>query len=319
MRQTAMRFAAAVVAAAAIFGSGSAARANKLDLSLARFIDCNANGTSCTANIKDYELFMAEYAFGLAPKILAPAETLGYSGFFLGLEGTLTPRPGTSGGKERWAKGTTPANEYPDVMFMPAVHVRKGLPWSWEIGGTINYLAQSELVGLGAELKWSLFEGYRNNWRGVLPDIAARGTVVRVLGESDVDMTIVGVDGSISYAFGIGGMVTLTPYAGFQYLWTIIRIEPLVYRDETDPTNPVFHPPEGADWDTRNLSGPNLGRAKLFGGFRFGYEMLAITLELGWGIKKDWETTEVVTSTTGPQKVEVGNQIQISGGFGIDF
>ena len=140
------------------------ASANKLDLALARFIDCKTPA-HCEPMISQYEQFMAEYSFGLAPKILAPAETLGYSGFYLGLEGTLTPVPG-EGKNDRWYKGTAPANESPGMMFMPAVHVRKGLPWSFELGATLNYLAQSELVGLGGEVKWSLFEGYRHGFRG---------------------------------------------------------------------------------------------------------------------------------------------------------
>ncbi|MCP4604819.1 MAG: hypothetical protein GY847_30580 [Proteobacteria bacterium] len=311
MRQTATRFALALIVATVCLGLGSEAEANKLDISLARFIDCNSDGTRCEPDLENYELFLAEYAFGLAPKLLAPAETLGYSGFYLGLEGSLTPRPGTSGSTTRWKLGTAPDGDYPDVMFMPAIHIRKGLPWSFEIGGTINYLAQSELVGIGGELKWSLFEGYRHTWRGALPDLAVRGTIVRVIGESDMDMTLVGVDGSLSYAFGIGGMISLTPYAGFQYIWTIVRVEPLIYRDSKDN----YHVSEDEKWNMNSLSGPNLGRAKLFGGFRFGYEMLAITLELGWGIKKDWEPV----SDNDVNSVEVGNQIQISGGAGIDF
>ncbi len=308
MRQTTIKIALVHITLAACLGLGSTAQANKLDLALARFVTCDQNG-SCTPDLVGYERFLAEYAFGVAPKVLAPAETLGYSGFYLGLEGTLTPRNGPS---DIWKKGTVPEGEHPDVMFNPAVHVRKGLPWSFEMGGTINYLAQSELVGLGGEIKWSLFEGYRESWRGALPDIAARGSVVRILGESDVDMTLVSVDGSMSYAFGIGGMITLTPYVGFQYIWTIVRIEPLMYREETDP--PIYHVPSDDEWNTNTLSGPNLGRAKLFGGFRFGYEMLAITLELGWGIKKDWDT-----EAENPEPTKVGNQIQIAGGVGMDF
>lgn len=308
MRQFAMRLVLSISLGLGISGFGQAANAGKLDLSLARFVVCQNNGAQCEPDISEYEIFMAEYAFGLAPKNLAPAETLGYSGFYIGFEGTLTPRPG--GSAARWKKGTAPESEYPDVMFVPAIHIRKGLPWSFELGGTISYLAQSELVALGGEVKWSLFEGYRSSWRGFLPDIAVRGSVVRVLGESDVDMTIVGVDGSLSYAFAIGGMITLTPYAGFQYLWTIVRIEPLVYRDDTN-NPPTFH----TDWNTTGLSGPNLGRAKVFGGLRFGFEVLAVTAEMGWGIKTNWETDVA----TGAENVEVSNQFQFSAGVGMDF
>jgi hypothetical protein len=333
MRRSAARFLIGLCAAAAVVGTTGTARAGKLDLSISRFIECDAGGRQCIADVASYERFMAEYAFGLSPKLLAPAETLGYSGFYLGLEGSLTPIPETGRhGGGYWDLGTTPVGEWPSAMFFPAVHIRKGLPWSFEIGSSINYLAQSELVGLGGEVKWSLFEGYRKGFRGALPDIAARGTVVRVLGEADVDMTIIGVDGSISYAFGLGGTLSLTPYAGFQYLWTLIRTEPLMYREELGNGEVAFHSPDGLDWDTTGLSGPNLERMKLFLGFALQYELLVITLEVDWGLAQEWETAVLEDPryysgsgdpAFGPDpeqlETEVGHQIQINGGVGMQF
>jgi hypothetical protein len=225
----------------------------------------------------------------------------------MGLEGTLTPVPDETK-QSAWKDGTVPRNGYPDVMFNPAVHIRKGLPWSFEIGSTLNYLAQSELVGLGGEIKWSLFEGYQGGFRGFLPDIAARGSVMRVLGEADVDMTLIGVDGSVSYPFGIGGMISLTPYGGFQYLWTIIRVEPLVEEDPDDGQFDDYYE------STIGLSSPNLQRAKVFAGFRLMYEMLAISFEMGWGLKTEWRTDDGNEDPT-----ETVNQIQLSAGAGIDF
>ncbi|MFO8071249.1 MAG: hypothetical protein R6V85_05170 [Polyangia bacterium] len=340
---------------AGITAAGTAA-AHKLDLSLGRFVQCKTP-LHCEPQIAMYERFLAEYAFGLSPKLMAPASTLGYSGFYLGVEGTLTPIPG--GGTtndDRWFLGTTPYDESPGVMFVPAIHVRKGLPWSFELGGQINYLAQSEAVALGGDIKWSLFEGYRKGFRGAMPDVAARGSVVRLLGEGDIDMTIVGVDGSISYPFGIGGMISLTPYGGFQYLWTFARIEPLVYRDETpddsgheacsgndpDPTecwatefdpdgsqNDEFHSTYGPYYDISGLSGPNLERMRLFLGLQLKYEFFSIILEGGWGLATKWDTAIQEPTADSPQyyidgyneqrSTRVDHQFQFSGGVGMDF
>ncbi len=309
----------------AILVAPAPSQANKLDLAIGRFIHCDYP-SQCKADIAEYERFMAEYAFGLSPKLMAPASTLGYSGFYMALEGSLTPTP-DGGDPKRWYKGVGPLDESPGVMFFPSVHVRKGLPWSMELGGTINYLSQSELVGLGADVKWSIFEGYRHGFRGVLPDVAARGSVVRVLGQSDIDMTIIGVDASMSYPFGIGGMLSLTPYVGWQYLWTLIRTEPLTYREDIGDSV-VYHPPEGSDWDTTGLSGPNLERMKLFLGFVLQYELLVITIEVDWGLATDWETavedderyyTDGADQDPEQLHTEVGHQIQINGGVGMQF
>ncbi len=312
----------------AILVAATPSQANKLDLTIGRFIECEYP-SQCRADIATYERFMAEYAFGLSPKLMAPASTLGYSGFYMGLEGSLTPTPnGGDTDDRRWYDGVGPADESPGVMFVPSVHIRKGLPWSMELGGTINYLSESELVGLGADVKWSIFEGYRHGFRGVLPDVAARGSVVRVLGQSDIDMTIIGVDASISYPFGIGGMLSLTPYVGWQYLWTLIRTEPLTYREDMPDDSVVYHPPVGTDWDATELSGPNLERMKLFLGFVLQYELLVITIEVDWGLATDWDTAVEKNplayqdgAELDPEQLhtEVGHQIQINGGVGMQF
>lgn len=323
MRRIAIKPLLAVVAAAITATLGGNAAAHKLDLSMAGFIKCPPNdtgnpafeGAGCYADVPAFEQFMMEYSFGLAPKILAPAKTLGYSGFYMGLEGTLTPRPSGDDAKDRWNAGLT-SNDYPDVMFVPAVHIRKGLPWSLEVGSTLNYLAESELVGLGGEVKWAPFEGYRHGFRGALPDVAVRGSIMRILGESDVDMSLVSVDGSISYDFGIGGMVMLSPFAGFQYFWSIVRVEPLLYRDENKSFHPATTENDIPKWQTTGLSGPNLGRAKIFGGLKFGYEMLSITIELDWGLPKAWD---VDLGSGKSVEAEVRHQISIAGGMGIDF
>jgi hypothetical protein len=328
------------------------AAANKLDLSLARFVECRSP-SHCEPQIALYEQFLAEWAFALAPKTIGPASTLGYSGFYLGLEGTLTPVPEDGNSDDRrWYTGTVPITESPGLMFVPALRVRKGLPWSMELGASVNYLAQSEAVALGGEVKWSIFEGYRHGFRGVLPDVAARGTVSRVLGEGEIDMTIIGVDGAISYPFGIGGMISLTPFAGFQYLWTIIRVEPMTYRDEVGhddcgpgatgeecwatPVDPdgsqkgEYHTNEGGFYDISGLSGPNLERMRLFLGFQLKYEMLSFMFEAAWGLATEWDTAvdkrdafypggEGPVRDDSQLKAEVGHQFQFTGGVGLQF
>lgn len=287
--------------------------AGKLDLTLSNFANCNATG-ECSLLYADYETFLAEYAFGIAPKKLAPAETLGFSGFYMGFEGSIAVRPTGSAADERWDLGT-PTDEVQAIMFNPGIHIRKGLPFSFEIGSSVNYLVLSRLVTVGGELKWSLFEGYRTGWRAFLPDIAVRGSVVRVIGESDADMTIVGVDGSASYAFGVGGMLTLTPYAGYQFTWTIVNLEPMTYKNSDGYQTETVNTSTGDQiWNVSDLGNPLLMRSGVFFGLRIGYEILAYTIEVDWGLPDSWKTDGNSDVTA-----EVGHQIQISTGIGVDF
>ena len=310
MRQTPIKTVLGAVTLAVVVSIAAPAVAGKLDLTLSPFANCNAQGR-CNHDRANYETFLAEYAFGLVPKKLAPAETLGYSGFYMGIEGSWSVRPTGTAAEDRWEMGTS-SDEVQALMFNPAIHIRKGLPFSFEVGSTVSYLALSENVTLGGEIKWAPFEGFRSGWKAALPDIAARGSVVRVIGEDDADMTIVGIDASISYAFGVGGMITLTPYAGYQFYWTIVNLEPLVYRrgDEYHPETEIDGVPR---WNASDLGNPKLKRSSTFFGLRLGYELLAFTVELGWALPNSWDTAEGNTST------KVGHQIQISSGVGIDF
>ena len=288
----------------------SSVQAGKQDLTLANFANCDAEG-DCTPLRADYETFLSEYAFGLTPKKMAPAETLGYSGFYIGLEGQMSVRPLGSAADDRWQLGTA-STEIQHVMFNPGIHIRKGLPFSFEVGSTVSYLTLSENVSLGGELKWALFEGYRTGWRAVLPDIAVRGSMVRIIGEDDADISIVGLDGSVSYAFAIGGAITLTPYAGYLFNWTIVHQEPLLYRKNGDYHAEVVEDGD-TKWDTSNLGNPVLKRHNLFFGLRFGYELLAVTFELDWGLPRKWDLD------AGKGTAKVGNQIQINAGIGTEF
>ena len=312
MRQTPTTTTLGIVLVVSAMTAALSASAGKLDLTLARFANCDAAGV-CNPLYADYETFMAEYAFGLAPKKMAPAETLGFSGFYMGFEAPITLRPLGNAAENRWEIGT-PTDEVQAFMFTPTIHIRKGLPFSFEVGSTVSYLAQSEILVLGGEVKWALFEGYRTGWRAFLPDVAARGTINRIIGSSDVDMSVVGVDASISYAFGVGGMITLTPFAGYQYTWTIINLEPMLYKDGSGYHTETTNATGDKTWNVSDLGNPLLMRSNAFFGLRVGYALLAYTFELDWGMPNSW-----TTDGGGGKPAKVGHQIAITNGIGVDF
>lgn len=329
---TKLLLSAVVLAGMTVFAGSSFA--NKLDLTVGRFIQCLPDGTNCMAHNAAYEQFMAEYSFGVSPKLQSSASTLGYLGFYLGLESSITGVPsdgtamfngvvgaGSNFEEARWRVGTANGSEgSPPSMFFPTIHVRKGLPGSMELGSSIGYLAQSELVALGGEVKWSLFEGYRKKFLGALPDFAVRGTVNRIIGQTDVDMTLVGADGSISYPIGIGGMISIEPYAGYQLMWTIIRTEPVALFDATNQL--VQSSANSWDASEANMTGPNLMRHKIFGGVVFRYELLTLTTDWTVGLPANWTTQQFADLTLASVEtvdVKVGTQVSFSFGVGVQF
>lgn len=191
---------------------GSPAKAARYDMNLGKFVTSTCPiGDWSTGEFQPgcaqllFEDLMTELGSISAPVFLAPAETLGLNGFSFGIEGTIAP---ISDGEDFWI---IPLEGKPgSVIFIPHIHIRKGLPFSTEIGAQLSYIPESELFIVGAEAKWALNEGFY--W---IPDLAVRFTINHMIGSKDFELSTGGWDISLSKAFGVGGMLSLTPYAGY--------------------------------------------------------------------------------------------------------
>jgi hypothetical protein len=192
--------------------AASEANAARYDLNLGKFVTSTCPiGDWSTGEFQPdcaqllFEDLMTELGMIAAPVFLAPAETLGLNGFSFSLEGTIAP---ISNEEDFWVIPTE--GKPSSVIFIPHIHVRKGLPFSTEIGAQISYIPESELFIVGAEAKWALNEGFY--W---IPDLAIRFSINHMIGSKDFELSTGGWDISLSKAFGIGGMLSLTPYAGY--------------------------------------------------------------------------------------------------------
>jgi len=287
MRTSSGKFYRILIAAILLCVSFEAA-AHDMDLALGRLAyPCRGPTRSDKTCQQGFHNLMRDYSYALAPKLLAPAETLGYSGFYIGLEGSLTPLDNSAGYLK---EGTVVQGSSDAVLFVPALHIRKGLPWSFEIGGSINYMANTELVGIGGDLKWSLFEGFREGVFGGLPDVAVRTSVVRLLGSPDVDVTVIGLDGSISWAVALGGMVVLTPYAGYQHLWSLVFAESVIV-GQSQQKLPAANTPQ--DEASYQFDKETLTRHRPFVGLRFLWEHLTLTPEFSMGVGDGAVATQI--------------------------
>lgn len=136
---------------------------------------------------------------------LMPPETLGHSAFAISAELSMVD-----------LHGNTEPSKVPTVgpisglLLLPSIHIRKGLPWSFELGVRASWFEKSRM-GLGTlELKWAINEGFT-----YLPDIGVRAFITKILNSRDFDVTAGGLDLGIGKQFAIAGMVTLTPYFGW--------------------------------------------------------------------------------------------------------
>lgn len=140
---------------------------------------------------------------------LAPPETLGHSAFSITAELSVVD-----------LQGATAVNQMPTQrpitgpVLLPSLHVRKGLPWSFELGARAAWFEKSRMGTGTVELKWALNEGFT-----YLPDIGVRAHVTKLLNSRDFDVTAGGIDLGLGKQFAIAGMVTLTPYVGWNLVF----------------------------------------------------------------------------------------------------
>jgi len=198
------------------------------------------NADQCTnacgfakSNPKLFESLVGDFGQVIGAKFLAPAETLGEAGFAVGLVPSVSFIPSD---EEHWEQGVEDGNP-PSALFTPQLMVRKGLPFSFELAGTMGHVAGSDMFTVGGHVKWALNEGFHK-----FPDVAARGTVSTLVGSQDLQMITAGWDVSVSKAFPVGGVLSLTPYGGYQQLhvwgWSrLLNVRPQDPRaPQRDPT-----------------------------------------------------------------------------------
>jgi hypothetical protein len=208
------------------------------------------------ADQEQFDNLMGDIGSALAPRFLGPGASTGMLGFQFGVNFSFTNIPENS---DHWKTVMTSQQEklykdkdYPDgtnvadsdirqvVALEPGktmtrpdsylstwqLYVRKGLPFSLELGGSVTGLMKSSLVGVGMELKWAPLEGYRN-----APEIALRGALSTFLGTQDYSLLVASGDLMISKEIGIAGLFQLSPYIGYEFLYIhgSCNVVPTVY------------------------------------------------------------------------------------------
>lgn len=208
------RFSFLIVAVGLLaFGSGALARSYTPNLGAFYQKDATGNWFVDQTAFKRYA---GELGVAMAPKFLGPASTLWSMGFEVSFDLCLTD---VNLNNYYW-KGN-PATPSPGAAQDPGsllmtnqIRLRKGLPYSLQVGGVITHLYQSDLWGIGLELGWALHEGFR--W---FPDVAFTGSINTILGSGDLAMLEVGAAAVLSKSFSVAGLFTITPFAGYNMVF----------------------------------------------------------------------------------------------------
>ncbi len=233
----------AVVAGSALLAWASSAHAGAMDPALGRLVlneRCRAavNGVGeyydptsgfqrCLANDQAFAKLVAQLGAGIAPIPNNPARTTGFGGYKVGFQSSFTTidadapywKDGTQGKFDDSSQQYSVRNGDPASMLqLYSVRLAKGLPFGFEVAAGFGYLADTSIVAGGGDVRLSLFEGFRENAPGYLPDIAVGGSVRTITGTPEMKLTVAAAEGVISKPIPIAGTVVLSPRVGYQWL-----------------------------------------------------------------------------------------------------
>lgn len=260
----------------------------------------------------NFRAFARTFGAVISSTNLMPPETTGHAGFTLNAElGVISLPPiGDENGK------VTLPTERPqtDTLLLPSVHIRKGLPFSFEVGARVGWIDRSSMYTATGELKWAVNEGF--TW---LPDIGVRAHVTRLMGNRDFDLTTAGLDVGVGKQFPLGGMVTLTPYGGIDLVGVMASSDTIDFdqgrtlNSTLDPANPYA----GLD-NTGPFREVRLGdhlNQRFYGGVRF----IGGALQLGAEISLSNQGSVDVTNAGATTSRALPAVFAFSTTLGLDF
>jgi hypothetical protein len=263
--------------------------------SMGRVTDLVLDGEAASS----YRSLMSELGVAIAPRLMTPADTLGYAGFQFSAELGVTK---ISNNKNFWdgtaavTPGSTLAARPDSYLTTVGGFVRKGL-WlplpAFEFGAGALSILGSRMYALQGYAKMALQEGFHGWW---LPSFAVRGSASQLLGTSDVDMIVYGVDLLASKAFAIGGTARIEPYFGWSMLFIdarsgVIDATPNCDAYASHAADATAAAPSGCTaasngtWDdlNANFTFPKqdaIMRQRWFGGFKLRLSVLFVAAQL---------------------------------------
>lgn len=256
--------------------SGAAAYADRNDLRISKLGNPDAGGTnfSPTAD-SDFQAFARAMSAVITSANLTPPKTLGHAGFNVNAELSVVSLPSSIDFPMEAPQ--------PGSVLVPSFHVRKGLPFSVELGGRVGWVERSRMLAATGEVKWAINEGFslashRSDESGIdkllrlLPDISVRGHATRLTGVRDLSLTASGLDLGAGKQFPVGGMVTFTFYGGLDFTFVGAESDLIDFRQDRPYNDSLQEDSRGALEDTavyKQVKFSSNMTQRLYGGVRF--------------------------------------------------
>ncbi|MDP3236332.1 MAG: hypothetical protein Q8S33_25385 [Myxococcales bacterium] len=293
------RLACASTLTALLAAAPAAAQGFSNDFQISKLGNPQPDGTGFDPRANgNFRVFARQLAAVMSSTNGMPPETLGHSGFAFSADFTYYAVDTSS---------LPTLGSFRGATWFPSVHLRKGLPFSFEVGARASWFPESRMGMGGLELKWALNEGF-----AYLPDIAVRGFVNKIINTRDFDLTSGGLDLGIGKQFAIAGMVTLTPYAG----WSLVFVGSSTGNIDFRPSRSV------AEADTElfkdyyvftSLQAIQNTHNRFYGGLRFIGGHAVINAEVSYSVFPSFRDSGANENRTIP------GVLAVTGSLGLDF
>jgi hypothetical protein len=255
-----------------VFAMAGATRADTYDFKIYQLGNPQVGGTGYTPRADaNFRAFVRQFGAAMTSVNLAPPDTLGHSGFAINAELSVVDFQG----------GTLPTEgQFKGPMLIPSLHVRKGLPYSFEVGARAAWIEKSRMGAGTFELKWAVNEGFT-----YLPDIAVRGSITKLVNTRDFDVTCGGLDIGIGKQFAIAGMMTITPYVGWNLMFvgatsSNIDFRPSRTLDESDAPGDQYRD----FYIFESVLAAQNTHNRFYGGFRFIGSVAMVGAEISYSV-----------------------------------
>lgn len=151
---------------------------------------------------QSFRQLVMELGTMVANKPTTPADTLGTYGFDVDLSNqfVLTEARDRKGEPSPWARAHVDEQPAPYQM-VPTFSVRKGLPMSTEVGGSIGWIGGSSTGIVGGWARVAIFEGYKP-----LPDISLKAGYSGYVGNDELDCGALDLSATLGTTVPVGAL-----------------------------------------------------------------------------------------------------------------
>lgn len=170
----------------------------------------------------EFGLLAKDFTAAASYKAVAPGAPLGITGFDLGVEVGATQLANST----VWKKAGSDISS----VYLPKIHVHKGLPFDIDIGASLAATPNSDIKLVGFEARYAILAGSI-----ATPSVSVRAATTRLSGVTQLDLNTQSLELTASKGF-----LLFTPYVGVGRVWGSVTPHVLSLNKVSTTANKLF-------------------------------------------------------------------------------